>query len=111
MHESIFCQMDFLCWLMVVLTHARAIFRHGECKADTWRCAMSPHPFDVCATWQKFTSDTCLRMEKNGKLQWDACVFLFVCDFLFCVDGISTNYSAKCLGGLICDLVRDAVID
>ena len=30
---------------------------------------------------------------------------------LFGVNGISTNYSAKCLGGLICDLVRDAVID
>ena len=52
MHESIFCQMDFLCWLMVVLTHPLAIFRLGECKADTSRCTISPDPFDVCATWQ-----------------------------------------------------------
>lgn len=59
----------------------------------------------------KFTSDACLRIEKNGKLPWDACVFLYACEFLFSIHGISTNYSAKCLGGLICDLVRDAVID
>ena len=65
----------------------------------------------VCNVVKKNTNDACLRIEKNGKLPWDACVFLYACEFLFSIHGISTNYSAKCLGGLICDLVRDAVID